>query len=143
LLPQHLRPAETIAQPPSKERFFCVVWSQVVTLYVSIFDAELNEAANCVCSSNTGTFVFEGWQPVHPIGVDSDSIAAILYNAGVSTGSAFTGLAGEVASVMRDPAASAKRTKMERVFLFMTATYLLNRREVRLDVINYAIIFCL
>jgi hypothetical protein len=100
-----------------------VALSQVVTLYVSIFEAELNEAANCVCASKTGTSVFEGWQPVHPIGVESDSIEVILYNAGVSTGSAFTGLAGEVASVTRVPAASAKRTKMERVFLFMCETY--------------------
>ena len=100
-----------------------MVWSQVLTVYVSIFDAELNEAAICVCASNTGTFVFDGWQPVHPIGVDSDSTAVILYNAGVSVGSALTGLAGEVASVTRVPAASAKRTKMERVFLFMHEIY--------------------
>ena len=95
----------------------------MLTVYVSIFVAELSEAANCVCASNTGTLVFIGWQPVHPIGVDSDSCAVILYNAGVSAGSAFTGLAGEVASVTRVPAASAKRTTMERVFLFICEIY--------------------
>ena len=92
-------------------------------MYVSIFDAELNESVSWVCASNTGTLVFDGGQPMQPIGVDSDSTAVILYNAGVSTGSAFTGLAGEVASVTRVPAASAKRTKMERVFLFMHEIY--------------------
>jgi hypothetical protein len=60
---------------------------------------------------------------MQPIGVDSDSTAVILYNAGVSTGSAFTGLAGEEASVTRVPAASAKRTAMERVFLFICEIY--------------------
>ena len=94
-----------------------MLWSHVVMLYVSIFEAELNEAANCVCASNTGTLVFDAGQPVHPIGVDSDSCAMILYNAGVGTGSAaFTGLAGEVASVTSEPAANAKRTIRERDF---------------------------
>ena len=45
---------------------------------------------------------------------------------------AFTGLAGEVASVTRDPAASAKRTTMERVFLFICEIYPLTGSEGRL-----------
>ena len=74
---------------------------------------------------------------MQPIGVASDSTAASLYRADDSTGSAaFTGLAGEVASVTRVPAARVKRTKMERVFLFIRETYRLSSGEGRLRARN-------
>ena len=75
-------------------------------------------------TANVGTFVFCGVQPVQPIGVNSDSTAVSLYRADDSTGSAaFTGLAGEVASVISEPAANAKRTIMERDFFVMCQIY--------------------
>ena len=61
---------------------------------------------------------------MQPIGVNSDSTAVSLYRADDSTGSAaFTGLAGEVASVISEPAANAKRTIMERDFFVMCQIY--------------------
>ena len=64
---------------------------------------------------------------MQPIGVNSDSTAVSLYRADDSTGSAaFTGLAGEVASVISEPAANAKRTIMERDFFVMCQTLYAN-----------------
>ena len=94
-----------------------LVWFHALVLKVSILLANPDGFSASPCNVKVGTLTFCGAQPVHPAGVDSDSIGMILYSAVESTGAACTGLTGDAAKVTTDPVTKTNRPTRKRNFL--------------------------